>query len=243
MKLLNKIYSLIIIVGFFYHYALAEKLPFSVGERLEYSAKFNFIPAGKAFLTVVSIDTVNNLPAYHVRYEAQTGPIADKIYKIRDNIDSWLDEKEFFTHKQAKNLQQGNYRFTSHTQIMYDHSIAIVNKDTIPIQSRLYDPYSLFYYFRTLDLISGKTMDLTVFDNKSLTEFQMIITEKESILVPAGRFNCISVRPFREGKTLLKNEGDMTIWFSDDDHKIPIQIKLKIKYGTMILKLKKINLK
>ena len=83
MKLLNKIYSLIIIVGFFYHYALAEKLPFSVGERLEYSAKFNFIPAGKAFLTVVSIDTINSLPAYHVRYEAQTGPIADKIRFIK----------------------------------------------------------------------------------------------------------------------------------------------------------------
>ena len=242
MKLLNKIYSLIIIVGFFYHYALAEKLPFSVGERLEYSAKFNFIPAGKAFLTVVSIDTVNNLPAYHVRYEAQTGPIADKIYKIRDNVDSWLDEKEFFTHQQTKNIREGKYRFTSRTQIMYDHSIAIVNKDTIPIQSRLYDPYSLFYYFRTLDLISGKTMDLTVFDNKSLTEFQMIITSKELISVPAGTFDCMAVRPFREGKTLLKNEGDMTIWFSNDAYKIPVQIILKIKYGTMVMKLKTFNL-
>ena len=242
MKLLNKIYSLIIIVGFFYHYALAEKLPFSVGERLEYSAKFNFIPAGKAFLTVISIDTVNSLPAYHVRYEAQTGPIADKIYKIRDNVDSWLDEKEFFTHQQTKNIREGKYRFTSHTQIMYDHSIAIVNNDTIPIQSRLYDPYSLFYYFRTLELIPEETIDLTVFDNKSLTEFQMIITSKEQVSVPAGIFDCMVVRPFREGKTLLKNEGDMTIWFSNDIHKIPVQIILKIKYGTMIMKLKTINL-
>ena len=242
MKLLNNIYSLIIIVGFFYHYALAEKLPFSVGEKLEYSAKFNFIPAGKAFLTVVSIDTVNSLPAYHVRYEAQTGPIADKIYKIRDNIDSWLDEKEFFTHQQTKNIREGKYRFTSHTQIMYEHSIAIVNNDTIPIQSRLYDPYSLFYYFRTLELIPEETIDLTVFDNKSLTEFQMIITSKEQVSVPAGTFDCMVVRPFREGKTLLKNEGDMTIWFSNDIHKIPVQIILKIKYGTMVMKLKTINL-
>jgi len=242
MKLLNKIYSLIIIVGFFYHYALAEKLPFSVGERLEYSAKFNFIPAGKAFLTVVSIDTINSLPAYHVRYEAQTGPIADKIYKIRNNVDSWLDEKEFFTHQQTKNIREGKYRFTSHTQIIYDHSIAIVNKDTIPIQSRLYDPYSLFYYFRTLKLIAEETINLTVFDNKSLTEFQMIITSKEQVSVPAGTFNCMVVRPFREGKTLLKNEGDMTIWFSNDIHKIPVQIILKIKYGTMVMKLKTINL-
>ena len=230
-------------LGFISSSAFSDNFPFEVGERLEYIAKFNFIPAGKAFLNVVSIDTINNQPAFHVQYEARTGPIADRLYKIRDYVDSWLDEKEFFTHKQTKNLRQGNYKFTSKTYIMYDDSIAIVNNDTISIQSRLYDPYSLFYYFRTLELIPGETMDLTVFDNKSLTEFQMIITEKESILVPAGRFNCISVRPFREGKILLKNEGDMTIWFSDDDHKIPIQIKLKIKYGTMVMKLKKINLK
>jgi hypothetical protein len=117
-----------------------------------------------------------------------------------------------------------------------------VNKDTIPIQSRLYDPYSLFYYFRTLVLIPEETINLTVFDNKSLTEFQMIITSKEQVSVPAGTFDCMVVRPFREGKTLLKNEGDMTIWFSNDIHKIPVQIILKIKYGTMIMKLKTFNL-
>ena len=230
-------------LGFISSSAFSGDFPFEVGERLEYIAKFNFIPAGKAFLNVVSIDTINNQPAFHVQYEARTGPIADRLYKIRDYVDSWLDEKEFFTHKQSKNLRQGNYRFTSQTQIMYDESIAIVNKDTIQIPNMLYDPFSLFYYFLTLELIPGETMDLTVFDNKSLTEFQMIVSEKESISVPAGRFNCISVRPFREGKTLLKNEGDMTIWFSDDDHKIPVQIKLKIKYGTMVMKLKTINLK
>ena len=242
MKLLNKIFILIIIVSFFNRHALAKKLPFSVGEKLEYSAKFNFIPAGKAFLKVISIDTVNNLPAYHVRYEAQTGPIADKIYKIRDKIDSWLDEKNFFTHQQTKSIREGKYKYNSQTKIYYNDSIALVNDDTIAINSLLYDPYSLFYYFRTLDLVSGKTIDLTVFDNKSLTEFQMIIASKERISVPAGAFDCMVVRPFREGKMLLKNEGDMTIWFSNDVHKIPVQIVLKIKYGTMVMKLKTFNL-
>jgi len=34
----------------------------------------------------------------------------------------------------------------------------------------------------------------------------------------------------------------MTIWFSNDAYKIPVQIILKIKYGTMVMKLKTFNL-
>ena len=84
-------------LGFISSSAFSDDFPFEVGERLEYIAKFNFIPAGKAFLNVVSIDTINTQPAFHVQYEARTGPIADRLYKIRDYVDSWLDEKEFFT--------------------------------------------------------------------------------------------------------------------------------------------------
>ena len=134
-------------------------------------------------------------------------------------------------------LVTGLSSFESQTCFAFEFILSVV-----AINSLLYDPYSLFYYFRTLDLVSGKTIDLTVFDNKSLTEFQMIIASKERISVPAGAFDCMVVRPFREGKMLLKNEGDMTIWFSNDVHKIPVQIVLKIKYGTMVMKLKTFNL-
>ena len=55
-------------LGFISSSAFSDDFPFEVGERLEYIAKFNFIPAGKAFLNVVSIDTINNQPALHVQY-------------------------------------------------------------------------------------------------------------------------------------------------------------------------------
>jgi hypothetical protein len=50
------------------------------------------------------------------------------------------------------------------------------------------------------------------------------------------------VKPFRKGSTLLKNKGDMMIWFSNDKKKIPVQIKIKLQYGSMLLKIKEINL-
>jgi len=49
------------------------------------------------------------------------------------------------------------------------------------------------------------------------------------------------VRPFREGKNLFKNQGDMQIWISDDERRLPVKIQIKMKFGSMTLLLKKVS--
>jgi len=219
-----------------------QKFPFKAGESLFYTAKFNFIPAGSATLKIISTDTINGNATYHIQYAARTGSFADKLFKIRDQVDSWIDKKELFVLRQKKSILQGNYKKNSHTDLHYPDSIAIVNHDTIPIYGHVFDPYSLFYYLRTIPLTKGETLNIETFDNRSFTEFQLRVDNIETISVPAGQFSCLVIRPFKDGKTLLKNEGDMTIWFSNDGRKIPIQILVKLKFGTMNLKLKSFNL-
>ena len=95
---------------------------------------------------------------------------------------------------------------------------------------------------RTIPLIIDETIDFTAFDGKKITPFQVITKTKETINTMAGTFSCLVVKPFRKGATLLKNKGDMMIWFSDDKIRLPIQIRIKLKYGSMLLKLNDINL-
>ena len=144
--------------------------------------------------------------------------------------------------KLTKNIREGNYKNDSYTIIDYDQSIAITNGDTVIIDQFLRDSYSLFYFLRTIPLIIGETIDFTAFDGKNITPFQVITKTKETINTMAGTFPCLVVKPFREGTTLLKNKGDMMIWFSDDKIRLPIQIRIKLKYGSMLLKIKDINL-
>jgi len=233
---------IILILICFSKQVYGNSLPFRVGETLNYIAKFNFIPAGTATLKVVSLDTVNNIPSFHIQYSARTGSLADKLFKIRDQVDSWIDEKGLFIHCQVKTIRQGNYRKYSNTKLFYADSFAIVNNDSIPISGTVFDPYSLFYYLRTIPLILGETLNMITFDNGSLTDFQLRVDKRESLSGPAGTFKCLVINPFKDGKTLLKNEGAMTIWFSDDARRIPVQILVKLKYGTMKLKLKSFSL-
>jgi len=216
--------------------------PFQIGERLTYNVSFTGITAGQASLEVVNDTVVNNYHQLHIRFNARTTFPVSSIYTINDQVDTWLDSKYLYTKKLTKNIREGNYKNDSYTIIDYDQSIAITNGDTVIIDQFLRDSYSLFYFLRTIPLIIGETIDFTAFDGKKITPFQVITKTKETINTMAGTFPCLVVKPFREGTTLLKNKGDMMIWFSNDKNRLPIQIRIKLKYGSMLLKLKDINL-
>jgi len=215
--------------------------PFQIGEKLIYSASFNIIPSGEAVLEILGRDTINNNPTFHAKFSASTNPTLDRLYKLRDQVDIWMDETELFTHQLKKNLREGKYHKNIHTTIYYDDAFAIVNSDTVPITEPVRDPYSLFYYLRTLPLSVGPIMEFTSFENKKSTPFKLAVTGRETVKTLAGTFNCLVVKPFSQGKALFKNEGDMQIWFSDDEKRLPVQIQIKMKFGSMRLRLKEIT--
>ncbi|MBU36708.1 MAG: hypothetical protein CMG29_05810 [Candidatus Marinimicrobia bacterium] len=218
-----------------------QDLPFQIGEKLIYNAKFNIIPSGTASLEVVGHDTINGIRTFHARFKASTNPTLDRLYKLRDRVDIWMDETDLFTHQLKKNIREGNYHKKTLTTIHYESSLAIINADTVTISGPVRDPYSLFFYLRSIPLEVGQLMEFTSFENKKFTPFQLAVTGKETINTQAGHFNCIVVKPFRRGEALLKNEGDMQIWFSDDKKRLPIQIQIKLKFGSMHMKLKEIT--
>ena len=216
--------------------------PFQIGERLIYNVSFTGIKAGQASLEIVTDTLMNNYHQLHIRFNAKTTYPFSLIYTIDDQVDTWLDSRSLYTRKMTKKIRERNYKKNSHTIIDYDQSIAITNGDTVIVDQFLYDSYSLFYYLRTIPLTIGETIDFTAFDGKKITPFQVITKTKETINTMAGTFSCLVVKPFRKGAALLKNKGDMMIWFSDDKIRLPIQIRIKLKYGSMLLKLKDINL-
>ena len=233
--------SLTLLIIYFLVFINAENsTPFNVGEKLIYDVSFAGIRAGKAYLEVLNENNSSN--EIHIRFVAKTSFPFSSIYSINDQIDTWLDIRNLHTNKIVKSIKQGNYSKESETIIDYEKSISISNKDTTMINGFLYDPYSLFYLLRTKPLILGKTIKINAFNGKIITPIQIITKSEESINTSIGSFNCLVVKPFRKGSTLLKNKGDMMIWFSNDKKKFPIQIKIKLQYGSMLLKINEINL-
>jgi len=232
---------LLIVNTLFISLLFGQTMPFIVGEKLTYTLQFNVIKMGRAYLSVEESDTVLGISSHHVKFAAKTSKFADRIFRVRDKIDIWLNKEDLTTIKIVKQIQEGNYHRNFYTTIDYPKSISVTNNDTIQISEEVRDPYSLLFYLRTIPLKVGQILDFTTFDRKKTTEFQVIVDGKETVQTPAGSFYCKIIRPFREGKSLLKNSGDMIIWFSDDEQCIPVQIKIKLKFGSMLLQLKSIR--
>jgi len=231
----------LITITLFISTIFSQAMPFKVGEKLTYTLQFNIVKMGRGYLTVEEDTEISGKLSHHIVFEAKTSKFADRIFKVRDKIDIWLNQEDLTTLKVIKQIREGDYRKNYLTTFDYTNSIAITNKDTFYIDGKVRDPYSLLFYLRTIPLEVGQVLSFTTFDRKKSTDFQVIVDGKEKINTPAGTYNCKIVRPFREGKSLLKNSGDMVFWFSDDEKCIPIQIQIKLNFGSMILQLKKIN--
>lgn len=215
--------------------------PLITGEVLEYTAQFNVIPAGKASLEHLGFEKMNGHNALHIRFTAKTGHIADRLFKIRDRIDTWLKTEDLTTIKQEKRLREGNYRKQTRMSVDQMSGKIVTLSDTLDIEGDIRDPYSLLYYLRTVPLHVGDTLSFNTFDNGRYTPFHAIVNKKETITVPAGTFESCVFRPFSKGKTLFKNQGDMIIWFSNDERRLPVQIQVKLKFGSMLLRLKNVS--
>tara|TARA_B100000315_G_scaffold260938_1_gene328039 strand:+ start:27856 stop:28575 length:720 start_codon:yes stop_codon:yes gene_type:complete len=215
--------------------------PFDIGESLHYSAKINFIPAGIAKLKIKAIETVDGFETFHISFNVKSSKIIDRLFKVRDVVETWVDTKELFTRKFRKDIRERNYKNKFSATINYEDSLITTEEREFPVSQEIRDPYSMIYYLRTVPLKVGDLFSYTTFDNNKFTVFKIIVHHKEKIKVPAGKFNCFVIEPFREGKSLLKSKGNMTIWLSDDKRRLPVKIESNASFGTMILKLKKVS--
>ena len=231
----------LIILILSFSYLCGTNVPFKVGESLKYNAAFSGIDAATGRLEVLGIETINNVSTYHVRFSANTHGVANFLFPIRDVIDLWLDKNSLAPIRVKKNISEGKYKKRSESNLSQNQGFAIVRNDTISIEKGTHSPYSLFYFFRNKNLLKIDGKIFSTIEGKKITPLKMKVTEDINIGVPVGDFNCTKVTPIRIDKKEFKNDATMSIWFSNDKHRYPVKIWLKMKFGAFVLKLDEIT--
>ena len=211
--------------------------PDFIGEELKYSAGFRFFPAGEAILTF-SADSLNGESVYKLTTSVKTNSFLDAFYEVRDEIQSWLNPENLSLKKTIQRIREGHFH-RDHQSIIQRDSIAVSGNKLRNIPGRVYDPVSFVYYLRNQDLSLGYSYKFFSYDRKIIREVIVNITAKETVRVSAGTFNCLKIEPVSgDGKPLLKNNGQMRVWLSDDSLRLPVKIEQKTNIGTMVMKLK-----
>ena len=128
-------------------------MPFHPGEKLTFLLKWGIIPAGKAVLEVLPIETINGVPAYHFVLTARSNSFLDMFYKVRDRIDAYTDLDMTRTLLYKKKQREGSTKNDIVVQFDWDKNEALYSRSNRPqvplsIMPGCFDPLSIFYYSR-----------------------------------------------------------------------------------------------
>ena len=106
----------------------------------------------------------------------------------------------------------------------------------------LFSPYSLIHFLRKEKIEINNQYAYKIFDGRKIKNIFFKVSKIEKVKVPYGTFQCLNIKPITE-ENIIKNNGFLELWYTNNNEKIPVKIKLETNIGTFIMKLKKINKK
>ncbi|GAB4288431.1 MAG: DUF3108 domain-containing protein [Ignavibacteriaceae bacterium] len=213
-----------------------ENTAFSKGEKLTFDVKYGFVTAGIAVMQIPEIKRISGREVFHVTFEVNTVPSFDWIYKVRDRYETYIDTEGLFPWRFEQHIREGSYSRDFSAFFDQRKGKAKTSEGEHDIPRYVHDIVSAFYYARTLDYSDLKVNDrihLQNFYKDKVYDLDVKYLGKETITVPAGRFDCIVVEPLVQEGGLFKNEGSIVIWLTDDKIKMPVRVKTKVLIGSI----------
>jgi hypothetical protein len=136
-------------------------------------------------------------------------------------------------------VREGKHRRDK--EIIFDHDngkaryIDHLNGEKVELEigKNTYDPYSSFYYLRTLPLQVGKSVFVSILDSKQLWNVEIQVLKKEKLDTILGEVNTILIKPLIKSEGIFQRKGEIYIWLTDDARRIPVKMKTKVTISSV----------
>jgi hypothetical protein len=213
------------------------------GEHLQYDAKlWGVVPLGGAELLVAGVDTIQGTDALHIRFIIDGG---NALYQLHDEWDSWVALSDFTSRRFIQDQREGGRS----RHIVYDiypdsgfYRQEQAGVDTVlPTSAQPLDDAAFFYFVRTVPLEPGRTYAFDRYFKPDRNPVTLEVIGRDTLDVPAGRFNCLVVRPIIKGGGIFKEGADGRLWISDDDRRLVVQIRSRFGFGAITMRLTKMT--
>jgi len=217
------------------------KRAFAPGEKLTYTVSWSsIIDAGIAVMEVKEGSTTDGRSTYNFVTTTHSIGFLEQVFPVRDRVESIVDAEGLYSLSFDLQELHGKKRRTRKTTFDYAKGIAVevLNQDppeTTPTPTHVQDALSSLYYVRTLpELTGGKTIIVDVHDSDKNWSVEVQIQGKETVTTPAGKFNTVKVKTYPKYEGVFMNKGEIYIWFTDDELRIPVRMQSTIAIGSIV---------
>jgi hypothetical protein len=174
-------------------------------------------------------------------------------FRFHQHVESVADAEPFTVLKTNKIEEQG--KRTRALEAIFDHEAHKVTwtirdpnqpqppqSSTTDFSEPIQDVLTVIYFLRTQRLELGRSFDVPLSDAGRVFRMSVNVVERKEINTVLGRVKAIRVEPALFGDTsLVRARGQLSIWLTDDERRVPVKAQLKVDIGTFDIKLKRLN--
>ncbi len=214
---------------------------FSVPEKLIFDLTWTGVKAGTAVLEIV-----DEKETLRVVSTATSAPWVSVFYRVDDRVEAVLSKGMsgiFIGQPRNYRLRIREGRHRKDKEIVFDHAkqkvffIDHLGKDSsrkeYAVPDNVFDPLSVLYYVRTLQLEVGKSVFVDIFDSKKLWNVEVQVLKKEKISTVLGEADTIVIKPLLKSEGIFNRKGEVLIWLTDDQKRIPVRMQSKVAVGAI----------
>jgi hypothetical protein len=214
-------------------------LRFGPGERLSYDVSLNDAKVGKAVFEVMGKTEMAGRSVYHVVSKIKSNKWVSLFSRIDDQIETYIDVEAGYSHriKINKRRRKGEEEKTVDFDQVGHHAIQFKDnrQEVFDIPPKAQDFLSSLYFLRVQERLEpGASVFIDLHQNEKNWQLEVRVLEKEELSTPAGTFKTIKVQASFPDGGLFKSKGDLVIWLTDDDKRVPVRLQSDGKRGTMI---------
>ena len=225
------------ILNFVFFTAASHAASFNVPEKFIYDLTWTGIKAGAA-----SLESINNGDNIKIISTAQSARWVSIFYTVDDRAESTLIKNlsQPFVGQPVNyrlKIREGRHRRDKEVIFDLNNSRATYidhlenEKKEFEMPAFVFDPLSSFYYLRTLRLVVGESVYVTIFDSKKVWNVEVQVLRREKVTLPIGTFDTIVIRPLMKSEGIFYRKGDIFIWLTDDIKRIPVKLQAKVAVG------------
>jgi hypothetical protein len=214
---------------------------FPAKETFTYAVDWRVFPAATAVLRLEA-DGVKE----HLTATADTIGAINLLFHVSDKFQSTFDREKGCTAEFDKQTVEGRRQITSTLKLDYAQGKSLLDEKNLTtgqtkhletgIPSCLTDLLTGVFYASSQTMVVGKSFDMPVSDPLKTVVVTMKVEGREELKLPAGTFKTVRVEPTAEAG-VVKNRGQIWIWYTDDDRHLPVQMRARSFWGTITFRL------
>jgi len=217
---------------------------FPDGHNYVYTAEWHLITAGTG---TVRMDVSGN--DRKVTATAESAGAVNVLFPVHDHFESHFDPRTFCSLSIFKHSDEGSHKRETSIHFDYAHRKSTLDENNLKTGETKHvendlagcatDVITGFYYLQSLPLLIGETYEFPISDGKT-TMVRATVEKREQVRVPAGSYSAVLVTAEATSGP-LQSKGKVWVWYSEDVSHTPVQMRVKLGWGTLLFRLQRVD--